>query len=108
MSRLANEPSEDERHSQELVSEGFKETNTHHEMYWLYVGNRKTSVRTRISHSESEYGDRLLNQMAKQVGLNRTEFDDLIECPLTQDEYLQRLRTRGIVRLGEGPPDRQG
>lgn len=90
-----------------LLVKGFKETNTHHEMYWLYVGNRKTSVRTRISHSESEYGDRLLNQMAKQVGLNRTEFDDLIECPLTHDEYLKRLRTRGIVRLGEGPPDRQ-
>jgi hypothetical protein len=89
-----------------LLVKGFQETNTHHEMYWLYVGTRKTSVRTRISHSESEYGDRLLNQMAKQVGLNRAEFDELIECPLSRDEYVQLLKTRGIVKLGKDTPSR--
>ena len=82
-----------------LLLKGFQETNTHHEMFWLYVGSRKTSVRTRISHSESEYSDRLLSQMAKQVGLSKAEFDDLIECPLSYDEYVQLLKSRGTIKL---------
>lgn len=89
-----------------LLVKGFQETNTHHEMYWLYIGSRKTSVRTRISHSESEYNDRLLSQMAKQVGLSKAEFDDLIECPLSRDEYVQLLQTRGTVKLGKDIPSR--
>lgn len=87
-----------------LLVKGFKETNTHHEMYWLYIGSRKTSVRTRISHSESEYGDKLLGQMAKQVGLSKAEFDDLIECPLSYDEYVQLLIARGIIKLDRSTP----
>jgi hypothetical protein len=82
-----------------LLAKGFNQTKTHHEMYWLYIGDRKTSIRTRISHSESEYGDRLLNQMAKQVGLDRTEFDDLIQCPLSKEQYIELLRSRGIIKF---------
>ena len=68
-------------------------------MYWLYVAGKRTSVRTRISHGASEYDDRLLGQMARQVGLRRHELDDLIDCPLDQAEYVRLLVERSAVRL---------
>lgn len=83
-----------------LTSKGFQAQDTHHEMYWLYVDGKKTSVRTRLSHGEREYGDNLLGQMAKQVGLVRRELDDLIDCPLTGPQYRALLIERGRVKIG--------
>ncbi|MBU0690325.1 hypothetical protein KKC97_13685 [bacterium] len=80
-----------------LTSKGFKKVKTHHEMYWLYCNGKKTHIRTRISHSEKEYGDNLLSQMAKQTKLHRSEFLDLVECPLSEEEYLKKLIQRGII-----------
>jgi hypothetical protein len=84
-----------------LTAKGFRKDDTHHEMYWFFLAGRKTSVRTRISHSTKEYGDHLLGQMARQVRLQRGEFDDLVECPLSGTEYAQLLIDRGHVRSGE-------
>ena len=84
-----------------LLRKGFGRDNTHHEMYWLYVGGKRTSVRTRISHGAREYGDSLLGQMARQLGLTRSEYDDLIECPMGGTEYVRLLTERG--RIGHGP-----
>ncbi|MBM4045163.1 MAG: hypothetical protein FJ279_08615 [Planctomycetes bacterium] len=81
-----------------LTSKGFQQHHSHHEMYWFCIGGKKTSIRTRISHSASEYGDNLLAQMARQVQLSRQEFDDLVECPLTQEAYAELLRKRDPIR----------
>ncbi len=62
--------------SRALETKGFQKQDSHHEMYWLHVDGKKTSVRTRISHGDKEYGDSLLGLMAKQVGLARRELDD--------------------------------
>jgi len=43
-----------------LLSKGFMADDTHHEMFWLVVDGRKSSIRTRISHGVAEYGDNLL------------------------------------------------
>ena len=82
-----------------LLGKGFRESETHHEMYWFYAGERKTSVRTRISHGCNEYGDSLLSQMATQLKLRRRDLDDLIACPLSGEEYLERLLQGEHVRL---------
>ena len=84
-----------------LLGKGFARDNTHHEMYWLHVAGKRTSVRTRISHGAREYGENLLGQMARQVGLRRGEFDDLIECPMTEDEYVGLLVERGRIRTAD-------
>ena len=92
-----------------LTAKGFQLENTHHEMYWLYVDGKRSSVRTRISYSAREYDDGLLSQMAKQTGLKRSEFDDLIECPLSAAAYVQLLEERGLVTKEKAqsakPPD---
>lgn len=82
-----------------LLEKGFREDKTHHEMFWLYVDGRKTSVRTRLSHGVREYGDGLLGPMAKQLRLRRKQLDDLIECPLTKDSYSELLLKRGEITL---------
>jgi len=68
-------------------------------MYWFYVGEKKTSVRTRLSHGVNEYGDSLLGQVARQLHLTRADLGDLIECPLKEDEYRQKLISGGHIKV---------
>jgi hypothetical protein len=82
-----------------LTGKGFRVADTHHEMLWLFVGGKKTSIRTRLSHGSDEYGDSLLKLMAKQLKLRRADLDRLIECPLTEKEYVSILVKNGDVRL---------
>lgn len=94
-----------------LRAKGFRRRESHHAMYILYQGEQKTSVRTRLSHGRKEYDDRLLTQMARQVGLSRVELYELIQCPMTQQRYLDLLRQRGRIddqgRRGRGPSSAQ-
>ena len=80
-----------------LGDKGFRRVEKHHEMWWYYVGERKTSVRTRISHGANEYGDALLGQMARQLRLGKAELVDLIDCPMTREAYLEVLTKSGSV-----------
>ncbi len=80
-----------------LEKKGFRCDNTHHQMYWLYVGGRKTRIHTRLSHGENEYGVALLGQMARQCKLSGADFDDLIDCPLSAEEYVRRLVEQGHI-----------
>ena len=84
-----------------LLSKGFEQVNTDHEMYYLSVEGQRTSVRTKISHGANEYGDPLLGQMARQMKLARNEFEDFIDCPLTKTGYKDLLIERGIVVLDD-------
>ena len=92
-------PRKTEELKRSLKKKGFQQQDTHHEMYWLYVNGKKTSIKTRISHGAQEYSDNLLSQMAKQVGLGKNEFDNLIDCPLSEEKYVQLLQEKGKVKL---------
>ncbi len=78
-----------------LTSKGFEMVQTHHKMFWLYYGGKKTSIRTRISHSASEYSANRLRMMAKQLYLSRDEFDDYMDCPLSEGDYVDLLIAKG-------------
>lgn len=82
-----------------LTSKGFRIDEKHHEMLWLVVRGKKTSIRTRLSRGISEYGNSLLKLMAKQLKLRRADLDRLIECPLTEEAYVSGLIHDGHVRL---------
>jgi hypothetical protein len=82
-----------------LTGKGFRVAETHHEMLWLFVNGQKTSIRTRLSHGSDEYDDGLLGLMAKQLKLRRADLNRLIECPLTEEEYVKILIKNGHVRL---------
>ena len=82
-----------------LSSKGFRLDETHHSLYWLTVAGRKRSIRTRVSHGTRDYGDNLLAQMARQMGLRRRELDEFISCPMTYETYVELLIERGALEL---------
>ena len=81
-----------------LLSKGFIADDTHHEMFWLVVDGRKTSIRTRIGHGVAEYGDNLLALVARQVGLSKQELYLHIDCPMDAEKLKRLLVERGKVR----------
>lgn len=81
-----------------LLSKGFKAFDGDHDQMILFVDGKKTSVFTKFSHGAKEYRDPLLAQVAKQVGLPRGKFEDLVDCPLGEEEYISLLRASGRVR----------
>ena len=85
-----------------LTSKGFKEKQGDHTFYFLYAGDKKTSVHTKISHGRKEYGANLLSQMSKDLHLTNKQFGQLIECPLSHEDYIQVLVDHGhLKRLPE-------
>jgi hypothetical protein len=82
-----------------LLSKGFIADDTHHEMFWLVVDGKKTSVRTRISHGVAEYGDNLLALIARQIGLNNRGLYSLVDCPMDGERLKKVLTERGKIRL---------
>lgn len=73
-----------------LLKKGFKkdDSNHHYYIYWNLNG-KKTIRKTMMSHGSSykTIGDSLLAQMAKQTGLTKQKFLELVDCPLDQAGY---------------------
>jgi hypothetical protein len=89
-----------------LTSKGFREQDRGgHDCYWLYLGETKQSVWTKLSRGTGhrEIDDSLLSQMARQLQLTRGDFLDLVDCPLDGPGYIAKLRARG-VNLEENQP----
>lgn len=82
-----------------LEKKGFVKDQTHHEMYWYYANGKKTSIRTRVSHSEKSYDDYLLGERKKQIHLSKNDFILFIECPLTAEKYKETLITNKIIKI---------
>ena len=82
-----------------LLKKGFVQDNTHHTMFWYYLGERKTSVRTRTSQGEKKFGDGLLSERRKQIGLSsKKQMQDFIECPLEKEDMKRILVESGRVK----------
>jgi len=80
-----------------LMGKGFRPREGDHRYMHLYVEGKKTSVRTKFSHAAEVYGDNLLAQLRRQLRLNRTQFDELMECPMGEAEYAEALRQQGVI-----------
>lgn len=86
-----------------LKKKGFTENHTDHFRYDYWIGGKKTSISTKISHGPSgrDVPPRIVSIMARQCGLTTRDFRNLIGCPISRGEY------RGIVKrnLQELGPD---
>lgn len=86
-----------------LISKGFREEEKRgHKQLRLYVDNKKTGISTPISRGSKykEYGMDLLNYMAKGLRLSVTrQVIDLIECPMSYNQYVSWLRNERGLRL---------
>ena len=85
-----------------LRSKGFKISSTErdHDFWHFWHNNEVIVVRTKISRGTThrEYGLPLLKQMRfdlKLDGLSETK--KLLLCPMTQQEYTEILKGKGII-----------
>lgn len=82
------------------MRKGFLLSESRHQRlrYYSLCGD-KTNLVTLMSHSSSrDVDDRLLAKMARQLHLTRRQFDDLVDCTLSQDIYEAMMRRGGFIR----------
>ena len=80
-----------------LRKKGFAANQTHHTQMWLVVDGKQSHIHTFLSHGIDEYGDLLLGKLAKQLKLRRAEALNLIDCPMSEADYLKNLREQKAI-----------
>jgi len=80
-----------------LLKKGFQAKDSHHKLFYLTKNGKITGVHTFMSHGLREYPADLLAKMRTQLHLSGKEFENLIACPLSGEEYLALLVERGVV-----------
>lgn len=83
-----------------LQRKGFRQSDSRHRWYeYEQLNGEPSGINTLMSHgADRDIGDHLLGQMARQVHLNRRQFDQLIDCGLSQDDYEDLMRRGGFIR----------
>ncbi|MGA2876390.1 MAG: type II toxin-antitoxin system HicA family toxin [Nitrososphaerales archaeon] len=83
-----------------LTKKGFRKAEGDHAHLVLHSGDKMTSIRTKVSHgSKGEINDSLISKMSAQIKLEKTEFVDLVKCPLSQEQYFVLLKDRGYPSI---------
>jgi hypothetical protein len=78
--------------SKALLSKGFREEKRDHRYYLFYYDGKKSSVYTKISHSETEISNSLCSAMARQMRLlGRSQFNEFADCSLSEEAYAALL-----------------
>ncbi len=71
-----------------LVKKGFvASSNKHKKFQYVTLAGKKTDVRTVVSHSSKVLYAPMLNAMAKECALSTAQFLNLVDCPLSREEY---------------------
>mgnify|MGYP001605701850 CR=1 FL=1 len=87
-----------------LKKKGFKAETTHHTYFYFYYNGKQSSISTHTSHGSKYkvYGDTLLALMKKQLELDTPQdLADLIQCRLTEDKYIDILKSKGLLKAPE-------
>jgi hypothetical protein len=79
-----------------LLSKGFKSGKGDHKFLEFYCKG-KYILQTKISHGEKELESFHVGMMSRQCKLDKKRFIDLANCPLSGEEYLEILRTNGVI-----------
>jgi len=82
-----------------LAKKGFRPVNSRDIFYIYYHNEQKTGVRTMLSMgSNHDIGDNLISKMARQLHLDKNEFQKLIDCTLSRDGLCELYEKRGILQ----------
>lgn len=83
-----------------LKRKGFEASNTDHiKLIYITTTGKKTKVWTKASHGgkQNEISSSNLSKMAKQCKLSNSDFEQLINCPLSRDRYQDMLIAAGEI-----------
>ncbi|MEZ5337293.1 MAG: hypothetical protein R3F46_03430 [bacterium] len=81
-----------------LANKGFVRRPGDHNFFVYFTRDgRQTAITTKASHGSKrkDIHDGLLAAMGRQCRLSRQEFLDLVDCPLSQEQYEDLLMGRG-------------
>lgn len=83
-----------------LETKGFRCDNKDHRYFIYYRSDRRTCVKTKVSHGRAskDIGSGLLAAIRRQMHLMGSELDDFVDCPIGQAEYESLLVDRGILQ----------
>jgi len=84
-----------------LQQKGFDPSSGDHSFFAFYtMSGKKTSVWTKTSRGSGHktLGDNLVSAMAKQCGLTKGQFLQLIDCPLSREELERILIESGRIK----------
>ena len=80
-----------------LKKKGFVDAPGDHKFLHFYHEGRFVLC-TKISHGGThDLEEFLIKKMAIQCKLEKEEFVDLATCPLSQEVYIERLKTKGLI-----------
>lgn len=80
-----------------LSKKGFVWEPGDHNFYVLHVDGVRTHIRTKVSHCGRDINDYLIDKMKKQVCLSKNDFLDLINCPLSKEQYIEKMKINGHI-----------
>ncbi|MFH0992560.1 MAG: hypothetical protein V1799_21385 [bacterium] len=78
----------------------FKEGGTKHDLYKLEIDGRTYPVATKLSRGSKykDYGDDLVSDVCRQLGLTKKEILPFLECTIKVAEYVDMLKQRGRIK----------
>lgn len=82
-----------------LKNKGFRvDTLADHDKYWLHHNGVKQAIYTKLSRGTNyrTIGDDLVSKIARQVKLPRRKFEELVDCSLSEADYIAFLTQSGI------------
>lgn len=91
-----------------LARKGFRERQKgrDHDFFFFEHEGLVKAVFTKISRGRKyrDIDDSLLKRMSRQLHLSGSQFDQLIDCPMTEEGYVSVLIDRKIItpKSGEG------
>lgn len=84
-----------------FAKKGFQEKlgGNHQRFIYFSLQGKKTAVHTKLSRGTKykTLSDPLIAQMAKQCKLTKGDFLELVDCPLSREDYEKKLKTRGAI-----------
>jgi len=69
---------------------------TGHIYGWLIVNGKKV-LRVHYSHGKCDTPDKITNKIRGQLKLSEKDFQMLLQCPLTYEDYLAILRRKALL-----------
>jgi hypothetical protein len=81
-----------------LSQKGFRLDERDHRFYFLYVDGLKTGIYTYVSTGPKYKTIQapLIAKMARELRLTKSEFADLVQCPMDGPSYVAKLRELGL------------
>ena len=83
---------------QSLLKKGFIEVQKTKHIHYVFWYKGKRICETRMSRNNQDLNDYLLSAMKDQLFLDKTDFIDLIDCPLSEENYIKILAAKNLLK----------